>query len=113
MTQAKGFIDSLAKMDEAQIEKMVTSDSFWSSGISFVRGKSLVGGSVRGDIFEGITTDAIRFARPEVASAPAQPDNAQPDNVQSDNAQPIKPEPIIDRSSEDENLPPGTIQACC
>jgi hypothetical protein len=44
----------------------------------------------------------------EEASAPA-----QPDNVQSDNAQPIKPEPIIDRSSEDENLPPGTIQACC
>jgi LmbE family N-acetylglucosaminyl deacetylase len=73
-TQAKGFIDSLAKMDEAQIEKMVTSDSFWSSGISFVRGKSLVGGSVTGDIFEGITTDAIRFARPEVSSAPAQPE---------------------------------------
>jgi hypothetical protein len=73
-TQAKGFIDSLAKMDEAQIEKMVTSDSFWSSGISFVRGKSLVGGSVTGDIFEGITTEAIRFARPEVAPAPAQPE---------------------------------------
>jgi LmbE family N-acetylglucosaminyl deacetylase len=73
-TQAKGFIDSLAKMDEAQIEKMVTSDSFWSSGISFVCGKSLVGGSVTGDIFEGITTGAIRFARPEVALAPAQPE---------------------------------------
>jgi hypothetical protein len=43
----------------------------------------------------------------EEASAPAQLDNAQPDN-----AQPIKPEPIIDRSSEEESLPPGTIQAC-
>src|SRR5580693_2599779 len=67
-TQAKGLIDSLDKMDEPQIEKIVTSDSFWSSGISFVQGKSLVGGSVTGDIFEGITADAIRFARPEVAS---------------------------------------------
>jgi len=70
-TQAKGFIDSLAKMDEAQIEKMATSD-FWSSGISFVRGKSLVGGSVTGDIFEGITPGAIPFARLEIAPAPAQ-----------------------------------------
>jgi hypothetical protein len=38
--------------------------------------------------------------------------HAQPDNVQADNAQVIKPEPIIDRSRENENLPPGTIQAC-
>jgi LmbE family N-acetylglucosaminyl deacetylase len=73
-TQAKGFIDSLAKMDEAQIEKMVTSDSFWSSGITFVRGKSLVGGNVTGDVFEGITPGAIPFARPEVAPAPSQPE---------------------------------------
>src|SRR6266436_2501725 len=43
----------------------------------------------------------------EEASAPAQLDNAQPDNVQADNAQ-----PIIDRSREQEELPPGTIQAC-
>jgi LmbE family N-acetylglucosaminyl deacetylase len=69
-TQAKGFIDSLDKMDEAQIEKMVTSDSFWSTGISFVLGKSLVGGSATGDIFEGITPGAIPFARPEVTPAP-------------------------------------------
>ena len=39
----------------------------------------------------------------EEASAHAQPDNAQP----------IKPEPIINRSREQEELPPGTIQACC
>jgi LmbE family N-acetylglucosaminyl deacetylase len=73
-TQAKGFIDSLDKMDEAQIEKMVTSDSFWSSGISFVLGKSLVGGTVTGDIFEGITPGAIPFARPEVTPAPSPPE---------------------------------------
>src|ERR1700722_19904977 len=68
-TQAKGFIDSLAKMDEAQIEKMVTSDSFWSSGIGFVLGKSLAGGTVTGDILEGIAPGAIPFARPQVSSA--------------------------------------------
>ena len=38
----------------------------------------------------------------EEASAPAQLDNAQP----------IKPEPNINRSREQEELPPGTIQAC-
>jgi hypothetical protein len=43
----------------------------------------------------------------EEASAKAQSENAQPDN-----AQPIKPEPIINRTREQEELPPGTIQAC-
>jgi LmbE family N-acetylglucosaminyl deacetylase len=73
-TQAKGFIDSLGKMDETQIEKMATSDSFWSNGISFVLGKSLVGGSVTGDVFEGITPDAIPFVRPQLTTAPSQPE---------------------------------------
>jgi len=72
-TQAKGFIDSLAKMDEAQIEKMATTD-FWSSGIGFVLGKSLVGGTMTGDIFEGVTPGAIPFARPQVTPGPAQPE---------------------------------------
>src|SRR5580658_1429302 len=71
-TQAKGFIDSLAKMDETQIEKMATTD-FWSSGISFVLGKSLVGGNVTGDVFEGITPGAIPLVRPEAAPTPAKP----------------------------------------
>jgi len=72
-TQAKNFIDSLSKMDEAQIEKLATTD-FWSSGISFVLGKSLVGGKVTGDIFEGITPGAIPFARPEVDAAAPEPE---------------------------------------
>src|SRR5580693_4534862 len=73
-TQAKSFIDSLAKMDEAQIEKMVTSESFWSTGINFVLGKSLVGGNVTGDIFEGIAPGAISLARPEVSSTGSKPE---------------------------------------
>jgi LmbE family N-acetylglucosaminyl deacetylase len=72
-TQAKGFIDSLSKMDEAQIEKMATT-GFWSNGISFVLGKSLVGGRVTGDIFEGITPGAIPFARPGATTEPSKPE---------------------------------------
>ena len=47
-------------------------------------------------------------ATAEEASANAQPDNVQSDNAQVDNAQ-----PIIEPSREQEELPPGTIQACC
>ena len=72
-TQAKSFNDSLAKMDEAQIEKMATTD-FWTNGIGFVLGKSLVGGSTTGDIFEGITPGAISFARPQIVLPEAKPD---------------------------------------
>jgi LmbE family N-acetylglucosaminyl deacetylase len=72
-TQAKGFLDSLGTMDEAQIEKMATSD-FWSNGISLVLGKSLVGGSVTGDIFDGVTPGAIAFARPDVSLALQRPE---------------------------------------
>jgi LmbE family N-acetylglucosaminyl deacetylase len=73
-TQSKGFGDTVAKMSDAEIEKMATGGDFWSNGLSFVRGKSLVGGSVTGDIFEGITPGAIPFSRPEL-----QPDAAHPE----------------------------------
>jgi LmbE family N-acetylglucosaminyl deacetylase len=73
-TQAKSFLDKLAQMDEAQIEKMATSPGGWSDAQKFVLGKSLVGGSVTGDIFEGIAAGAIPFARPEVSPEPVRPD---------------------------------------
>src|SRR5216684_901771 len=73
-TQAKSFLDKVAQMDEAQIEKMATSDSFWTDAQHFVLGKSLVGGSLTGDVFEGITPGAIPFARPEVSPEPARPE---------------------------------------
>jgi hypothetical protein len=60
-------------MDEAQIEKMAASDG-WMDEMHFVLGKSLVGGSVTGDIFEGITPGAISFVRPEIAAEPARPE---------------------------------------
>jgi hypothetical protein len=42
--------------------------------LHFVLGKSLVGGSVTGDIFEAITPGAIPFARPDVSPEPARPE---------------------------------------
>jgi LmbE family N-acetylglucosaminyl deacetylase len=73
-TQAKSMLDALAQMDEAQIEKMATSEGGWTDAQHFVLGKSLVGGSTTGDIFEGITKDRIPFARPEVSPEPARPE---------------------------------------
>jgi LmbE family N-acetylglucosaminyl deacetylase len=73
-TQAKSFLDKLAQMDEAQIEKIATSDGGWTDALHFVLGKSLVGGSTTGDIFEGVTAGAIPFARPEVSPEPARPE---------------------------------------
>jgi LmbE family N-acetylglucosaminyl deacetylase len=72
-TQAKNFIDSLGKMDEAQIEKTAASDG-WTDAQRFVLGKSLVGGSVTGDIFENIAADTIPFARPGLAPEPDRPE---------------------------------------
>ncbi len=73
-TQAKSFLDKIAQMDEAQIEKMATSDGGWTDALHFVLGKSLAGGSVTGDIFDGVTPGAIPFARPEVSPEPARPE---------------------------------------
>lgn len=69
-TQAKSFLDKLAQMDDAQIEKMATSEGGWTDAQKFVLGKSLVGGSTTGDIFEGITKEEIPPARPEVSPEP-------------------------------------------
>jgi LmbE family N-acetylglucosaminyl deacetylase len=75
-TQAKSYLDKIAQMDEAQIEKLATSEDGWGEDQHFVLGKSLVGGSVTGDIFEGITPGAIPFARPEISPPPARPELA-------------------------------------
>lgn len=71
-TQAKGFLDALNKMDEAQIEKTMLADG--GDAQHFVLGKSLVGGTVTGDIFENISAGAIAFAPPQVVAEPARPD---------------------------------------
>lgn len=73
-TQAKSYLDQIAQMDEAQIEKMATSENGWGEDQHYVLGKSLVGGSVTGDIFEGITPGTIPYSRPENTPEPGSPD---------------------------------------
>ena len=73
-TQAKHFLDTLNRMSEADIEKMVTSSHWWSEAQHFVLGKSLVGGSVTGDMFENIKSGAIAFVRPNVPPEPERPE---------------------------------------
>lgn len=73
-TQAKSYLDKIAQMDEAQIEKVATSKDGWGEDQHYVLGKSLVGGAVTGDIFEGITPGAIPFAAPEVSPEPSRPE---------------------------------------
>src|SRR5260370_36545349 len=73
-TQAKSYLDKIAQMDEAQIEKMATSEDGWGEDQHYVLAKSEVGGSVTGDVFEGITQGAIPFPRPEITPEPARAD---------------------------------------
>jgi LmbE family N-acetylglucosaminyl deacetylase len=72
-TQAKSFSDRLSKMDDAAIQNMMQADG-WTDDQYFVLGKSLVGGSVTGPIFENITADAIPFSRPALAAEPLHTD---------------------------------------
>ena len=72
-TQAKSFLEKLRQMDDAQIEKMATSDG-WTDAQYFVLGKSLVGGSVTGDVFENITTAPVLFARAGISAEPERSD---------------------------------------
>jgi LmbE family N-acetylglucosaminyl deacetylase len=66
-TQAKSFVDQLSKMDDAAIEKMMAADG-WTDVQRFVLGKSLVGGSVTGPVFENIDAKVIPFRREAFSS---------------------------------------------
>ena len=72
-TQAKGYLDSLSKLSDAELEKKAISDG-WGDAQRFVLGKSLVGGSVNGDIFENVKPGDVAFVRPNVSPEPAPPE---------------------------------------
>jgi LmbE family N-acetylglucosaminyl deacetylase len=61
LTQYRSFIEGLKKMDEKQVAEQ---EKNWGGEGSFVFGKSLVPGSVTGDVFGGITPGRIAFAPP-------------------------------------------------
>jgi len=69
LTQYRNFIEGLKKMDEKQVAEQEKS---WGGEGSFVFGKSLVGGDVTGDVFEGIAPGPIAFV-PVVREAHPQP----------------------------------------
>lgn len=58
LTQYRSYIEGLKKLDE---KKTAEQEQNWGGPISFTLGKSLVPGSVTGDVFEGITAGPIAF----------------------------------------------------
>jgi hypothetical protein len=58
LTQYRGFIERMKKMDEKQI---AAQESNWGGSIDLLLAKSHVPGSVTGDVFEGITPGRIAF----------------------------------------------------
>jgi LmbE family N-acetylglucosaminyl deacetylase len=58
LTQYRSYIEGLKKMDEKQVAEQ---EKNWGGEGSFTFGKSLVQGSVKGDVFEGITPGQIPF----------------------------------------------------
>jgi LmbE family N-acetylglucosaminyl deacetylase len=66
LTQYRSYIEGLEKKDEQQLVK-----DGWSDPVQLTFGKSNVGGSVTGDLFEGVTSEPIAFVRPaEEATKP-------------------------------------------
>jgi hypothetical protein len=61
LTQYRKFIEGLKKMDEKQVAEQ---EKNWGGEGSFVFGKSMVPGSVTGDVFEGIKPGQIAFVPP-------------------------------------------------
>jgi LmbE family N-acetylglucosaminyl deacetylase len=58
LTQYRSYIEGLKKMDEQQLAK-----EGWSDPIQLTFGKSNVGGTVTGDVFEGVTPGEIALVR--------------------------------------------------
>ena len=69
LTQYRSYIEGLKKMDEKQVAEQ---EKNWGGPIDFTLGKSLVPGSVTGDVFEGITAARIPFV-PAAREAYEQP----------------------------------------
>jgi LmbE family N-acetylglucosaminyl deacetylase len=69
-TQSRSMAESLKGMSDAALEKLMTTEGYWSDSLRFARGKSLVGGSAAGDVFENVTGETVPFSRTEVAPQP-------------------------------------------
>jgi LmbE family N-acetylglucosaminyl deacetylase len=72
LSQYRTYIESLTKLDEQQLTTKAKEDE-WDGPVQLTFGKSNVGGSVTGDVFEGITPKEIAFVHrtEEVAEPPS------------------------------------------
>jgi hypothetical protein len=61
-------------MSDATLEKLMTTEGYWSDSLRFVLGKSLVGGTATSDVFENVNGDAIEFRRPDIGPEPRKPE---------------------------------------
>jgi len=73
-TQSRSMAESLRGMSDAALEKLMTTEGYWSDSLRFVLGKSLVGDAATSDVFENVTGEPIAFRRPEVMSEPQKPE---------------------------------------
>jgi LmbE family N-acetylglucosaminyl deacetylase len=62
LSQYRTYIESLTKLDEQQLMAKAKEDE-WDGPVQLTFGKSNVGGSVTGDVFEGITPTEITFVQ--------------------------------------------------
>ena len=71
-TQAKSYIDTLSKESEEDLQKQATDpQGGWGSEQSFVFGKSAVGGSPTGDMFENVTSAPAPAVQHAAVPAPS------------------------------------------
>ena len=71
-TQYRSYIEKLDGMNDEQIAKVAGADQDgWASPVQLIFGKSIVGGSATGDIFEGVSAAPLAYVRP-AAPAPVE-----------------------------------------
>jgi LmbE family N-acetylglucosaminyl deacetylase len=71
LSQYRTYIESFTKLDEQQLMTKAKEDE-WDGPVQLTFGKSNVGGSITGDVFEGITPTEIAFVhRTEEVAEPA------------------------------------------
>jgi LmbE family N-acetylglucosaminyl deacetylase len=64
LTQYRTYIEKLQSLNDEQLEKLAGADQdSWSTPVELIFGKSLVQGSMTGDVFEGIQPQPLAFDR--------------------------------------------------
>jgi LmbE family N-acetylglucosaminyl deacetylase len=64
LTQYRSYIEKLQSLNDEQLEKLAGADQdSWSTPVELVFGKSVVQGSVTGDVFENVQAQPVPFDR--------------------------------------------------